>query len=301
MTTAAAPIATHQLSKRFGRILAVDHLGLSVAAGEIVGFLGPNGAGKTTTIRTLMGFLNPTDGTAEIFGTSAAFDTQVRRRIGYLPGDFRADPGMTPMDLFKWFAQIRGNVDRKRIDELITRLDVEPHRKFGTLSKGNRQKVGLVQAFMHNPDVLILDEPTSGLDPLLQQRFLTLVREAAANGAGILFSSHIFPEVETVADRVVMIRKGQAIRTAAVADLLNEAPQHLELVYDAEVPNTLFANIPGVSAAEYSGHTVRITIDGAAANAMQRAAAHPGLLRVHSSSDDLEDLFISLYDSGKDK
>ena len=207
------------LTKRFGRLTAVSDVNLRVSAGEIVGFLGPNGAGKTTTIRTLMGFLRPSLGACSVLGGELGSDTRLRRRVGYLPGDFRADLGMTGADLFRWFAELRGGLNRRRVDELVERLQLDPTRKFATLSKGNRQKVGVVQAFMHDPIVLILDEPTSGLDPLMQHEFLGLVRDAAQRGAAVLISSHMLPEVERIASRVAIIRAGQLVMASTIDEL----------------------------------------------------------------------------------
>ncbi|MGH7763895.1 MAG: ABC transporter ATP-binding protein, partial [Candidatus Dormibacteraceae bacterium] len=200
-------------------------------AGEIVGFLGPNGAGKTTTIRLLMGFINPSAGRGTVLGGSLRDEPRLRRRVGYLPGDFRMDQAMTGQDLFRWFARLRRGVGRKRIGELVERMHLDPTRPFGALSKGNRQKIGIVQAFMHDPEVLILDEPTSGLDPLIQRQFLDLVREAAARGAAVLFSSHVLPEVERLASRVAIIRAGRLVTLSTVDQLLDRARHRLELRY----------------------------------------------------------------------
>ncbi len=293
--TATPPIAIDDLTKRFGSLTAVSGLNLSAAPGEVLGFLGPNGAGKTTTIRTLMGFLSPTSGTCRVLGTWPGRDIAIRRRIGYLPGDFRVEPNMTPRDLFAWFSRLRGGIDGRRIQALADRLHLETGRRFATLSKGNRQKVGLVQAFMHDPDVLILDEPTSGLDPLLQHEFVTMVHEATQRGATVLFSSHVLPEVEQIATRVAMIRRGRLLKVSMVEGLLDQARHRLELRYADPIPEGLFAAVPGVVGSEISGTTASITIEGPAGPAMRVAAAQPGLLRVRSSSDDLEDLFVSLY------
>ncbi|MBO0686392.1 MAG: ABC transporter ATP-binding protein, partial [Candidatus Dormibacteraeota bacterium] len=216
-----AAIRTEGLTKRFGNLTAVRGVDLQVARGEVVGFLGPNGAGKTTTIRMLLGFLRPTAGTCSVLGGSLATDVSLRRRVGYLPGDFRVDPGMTAHDLFAWFGRLRGGLNKGRVEELLNRLQLDPGRRFGTLSKGNRQKVGLVQAFMNDPEVLILDEPSSGLDPLVQREFLVMVSEAAARGCAVLFSSHVLPEVERAAHRVAIIREGRLVASGPVRELLD--------------------------------------------------------------------------------
>jgi ABC-2 type transport system ATP-binding protein len=288
-------IECNRVSKRFGELTAVSDLTLRVACGEVVGFLGPNGSGKTTTMRMLVGSLHPTTGTCGVLGGSLARDVDLRRRVGYLPGDVRVDPAMTGRQLFAWFGRLRGGLDGCRVDELVQRLGLDPSRPFGSLSKGNRQKVGIVQAMAHDPDVLILDEPTTGLDPLVQRAFLGLVREAAARGAAVLFSSHVLPEVERIAQRVVIIRSGKLVTQATVDDLLDSTRRHLEFHYAEPVPEGLFVGVPGVVAAELEGRTATLTIDGPVGPALRAATEAGTLLRVNPAGDDLEDLFVSLY------
>jgi ABC-2 type transport system ATP-binding protein len=288
------PIASRRLTKRFGRPTAVSDLTLQVDAGQIVGFLGPNGAGKTTTIRMLMGFLRPTGGAATVLGAPAG-DIGVRGRIGYLPGDLRIDPAMTATQLLSWYGRLRGRHDRVRVDELTGRLGLDPSRQFGTLSKGNRQKVGIVQALCHDPDVLILDEPTTGLDPLVQREFLTLIGEAAARGAAVLFSSHVLSEVERIATRVAIIRAGQLATVSTVEDLLDRARRRMELRFAEPVPASVFDGVPGVADAEVHDRTALLTVDGPVGPAMRAATDAGTLLRVNPAGDDLEDLFVSLY------
>ena len=283
------------LTKRFGQLTAVSKLNLTVAGGEVVGFLGPNGAGKTTTIRMLLGFINPTAGRCSILGGSLRRDPGLRQRVGYLPGDFRMDPSMTGWDLFRWFGRLRGGMHRSRVKELIDRVSLDATRPFGALSKGNRQKIGIVQAFQHDPEVLILDVPTSGLDPLIQREFLAMVRESADKGAAVLFSSHVLPEVERAASRVAFIRAGELVTVSSVDDLLDHMRHRLELRFAGPVPAHLFDGIPGVVQADVDGRTAIITIDGQAGPAMEAAVAGPGLLRVTSAGDDLEELFLGLY------
>jgi ABC-2 type transport system ATP-binding protein len=292
-------IVTHQLTKRFGKLTAVAELDLEVAAGQILGFLGPNGAGKTTTIRMLMGFLRPTAGQATILGARAG-EVAVRTRIGYLPGDLRVDPAMTGAQLFAWYGRLRGRHDRTRADELTQRLVLDPSRPFGTLSKGNRQKVGIVQALCHDPQVIILDEPTTGLDPLVQREFLALLNEAAQRGAAVLFSSHVLPEVERAAARVAIIRAGRLVTVSTVDDLLDQARRHLELRFAAPVPGDVFDGVPGVAQAALHDRTAVLAIDGPVGPALRAATEAGTLLRVNPAGDDLEDLFISLYHSAPD-
>jgi ABC-2 type transport system ATP-binding protein len=288
-------ITTDRLTKRFARVTAVSELSLAVGRGEIVGFIGPNGAGKTTTIRMLLGFLRPSNGRCSVLGGSLRDQPALRRNVGYLPGDFRVDPAMSGAELFGWFGRLRRGVDRIKLKTLIERLDLDPTRSFGSLSKGNRQKVGLVQAFMHDPDVLILDEPTSGLDPLVQREFLRMLREATQRGAAVLFSTHVLPEIERIASRVAIIRAGRLVTMSSVDSLLDRARHRLEFRFAATVDHQLFDGVAGVVAAEVDGRTATVTIDGPEGPALQKAATVPGLLRVRSAGDELEDLFLSLY------
>ncbi|MGH7862058.1 MAG: ABC transporter ATP-binding protein [Candidatus Dormibacteraceae bacterium] len=293
-------IAIERLTKRFGKLTAVNGLTIEVSGGQVVGFLGPNGAGKTTTIRTLMGFIRPTSGRVTILGGQPGQDTALRGRIGYLPGDFRMDPGMTGNDLFGWFGQLRGGLNRSRVRALTDRLQLDSSRPYRDLSKGNRQKIGLVQAFMHDPQVLILDEPTTGLDPLIQREFLELVREAAARGAAVLFSTHVLPEVERVADAVAIIRAGRLIALSAVSDLLDHARHRLEFRFSAPITRSLFAGVPGVVEIDVSGQTATVAVDGAVDKVIRAALMGPSLIRVSSAGDELEDLFISLYNPAQE-
>ncbi len=293
---AAPAIETEHLTKRFPGVTAVDDLSLEVGQGEIVGFLGPNGAGKTTTIRMLMGFLRPTSGRCSVLGGVPRTEPRLRRRIGYLPGDFRIDPAMRASELFSWFAKLRGGVDRTRLNRLTDRLELDPHRSFGTLSKGNRQKVGLIQALMHDPEVLILDEPTSGLDPLVQREFIRLLQEATAKGAAVLFSTHVLPEIERLASSVAIIRGGKLVTMSSVNALLDRARHRLEFRFTQDVPPALFDNVQGVVEVQLDQHTATVLIDGPEGPALAAAARGPGLLRVTPAGDELEDLFLSLYE-----
>ena len=294
-------ITTSRLSKRFGTLTAVSELDLEVMPGEVVGFLGPNGAGKTTTIRMLLGFLNPSEGSCQVLGSSPSRDVSLRRRIGYLPGDLRVDPSMTGAELFSWFGKLRGGIDQRRADELVERLGLDPGRPFGALSKGNRQKVGLIQAFQHDPDVLILDEPTSGLDPLAQREFMRLVHEAVARDAAVLFSSHILPAVERIASRIAIIRTGKLVAVSTVDELLDRARRRLELRFSEPVSADIFKGVPGVVEVDVDGDTAQIVIDGAVGPALGAATGKASLLRINNVGDDLEDLFVSLYDGSNDE
>jgi ABC-2 type transport system ATP-binding protein len=291
-------ITCDRITKRFRSVTAVSELTLQVDRGEIVGFLGPNGAGKTTTMRLLMGALRPSTGNCTVLGGSLARDVALRGRVGYLPGDLRVDPALTGGQLFAWFGRLRGNHDAALVDRLVQRLELDPSRPFGSLSKGNRQKVGIVQALQHRPDVLILDEPTTGLDPLIQRQFLHLVREAADLGAAVLFSSHVLPEVERLADRIAIIRAGTLVAESTVDELLDRTRRQLELRFASAVPDGAFDRVSGVLHAEIDGRVATVTIDGPVGPVLRAATDAGTVLRVNPAGDDLEDLFVSLYRGG---
>src|SRR5947209_10064839 len=216
----SAIIETAKLTKRYGRSRGIIDLSFTVEEGDVFGFLGPNGAGKTTTIRTLLGFLKATVGRASI----GEYDcwrqsTEVKRLIGYLPGEFTLDPSLTGAQILAYLGNLRGGVDRKYVTELVERLELDPGKKFREYSRGNKQKVGLVQALMHRPQLLVLDEPTSGLDPLVQQEVLRLLEEARRGGATVFFSSHVLSEVQEGAERVAIIRRGVVVEVAEALEL----------------------------------------------------------------------------------
>ncbi len=215
-------VRTEGLTKHFGALRAVDDVNLVIERGEVFGYLGPNGAGKTTTVRLLLDFLRPTAGRAVVLGGSGA-DPEIRRRIGYLPGDLHLDPDYTGAEVLGLFGRLRGGVDQSWVDTLLERFNLDPSRRVGQLSTGNRRKVGVVQAFMSRPELLLLDEPTSGLDPLLQHEFNALVREVVADGATVLLSSHVLPEVEALAGRVGIVRRGRLVAVAGVEELRQAA------------------------------------------------------------------------------
>lgn len=298
MTTTAPVIETRRLTKRFKDLTAVDSLDLAVAGGEIYGLLGPNGAGKTTTIRSLLGFLNPTSGRVALFSQNPR-DLQVRRRLGYIAADVSLDRHLKVRDLLMWYGDLRGGVPWSKADALCQRLTLDPSRKIGELSTGNRRKVAVVQAFMHEPDVMIMDEATSGLDPLLQRIVHELVRERRNAGAAVLFSSHLLPEVENIADRVGILRRGELVREDTMANLRNVARQRLELRFAHDVPAELFDGVSGVAEKDVDQRIVRVVVDGSAAALIKRAANFD-VERIVSHDDDLEDVFFDYYASGSD-
>ena len=284
------------LTKRFGSLTAVDSLDLQVAPGEIYGLLGPNGAGKTTTIRTLLGFLNPTDGSVQLLGSSPR-ETTVRRRVGYVGGDVILDRGLKARDLLAWYGDLRGGVVPEKIDVLCDHLDLDPTRKIGELSTGNRQKVAIVQALMHDPDVLVLDEPTSGLDPLLQRSVLDLIRARRDAGTAVLYSSHFLPEVENIADRVGILRRGVLVREDTMANLRDVARQRLELRFARDVPADLLSGVDGVTDVEVVDRTAYVIADGSVSELIKRVAEYD-VERIVSHHEDLEDVFFRYYQDG---
>ena len=291
-------IRTEQLTKSYGAHRGIIDLDLTVAETEAFGFLGPNGAGKTTTIRTLLDHLRPTSGKAYVFGIETTVDpVAIHRRLGYLPGEFLLYDKLTGGQTIEYFANLRGGVDTAYQRQLIERLDIDPSRKFKELSKGNKQKIGLVIALQHRPDLLILDEPTSGLDPLVQQTFYELIREAKAEGRTVFLSSHILSEVEKTCDRVAIIRDGRLVRVDRVEALRDLAHHQVELRFADVVPAAAFADLPGVSELSVDDHTLRMRVSGSIAPVVQAAAGYP-ILDFVSREPSLEETFLAEYGRG---
>ncbi|MFL5757131.1 MAG: ATP-binding cassette domain-containing protein, partial [Chloroflexota bacterium] len=273
---------------------------LRVDEGEAFGFLGPNGAGKTTTIRTLLDHLRPTSGRALVFGIETTVDpVAIHRRVGYLPGEFTLYDKLTGGQTIEYFANLRGGVDPAYQAELVRRLDVDPSRKFKEYSKGNKQKIGLVVALQHRPDLLILDEPTSGLDPLVQQTFYELIRETKADGRTIFLSSHILGEVEKTCDRVAIIRDGRLVKVDRVEALRDLAHHQVELRFSGEVPAAAFADLAGVSDVTTDDHTLRLRVSGPMTPVVREAAKYD-LLDFVSREPSLEETFLAQYGTQPD-
>lgn len=290
-------IETKGLSKRYGRRgpLALDGLDLQVDPGEVFGFLGPNGAGKTTTIRLLLDLLRPTSGSARILGLDARTDSlAIHRRIGYLPGELPFAGRQTVDTLLTHLGHLRGGVSAQRIHTLAERFSLDLSKPIRTLSKGNKQKVAIVQAFMHEPELLLLDEPSSGLDPLLQQEFLTLVQEVQETGRTVFMSSHILAEVDQVADRVAVLRQGKLVAVESVAGLRVRAGHPTEIHFAQPVPADAFTDLPGVGEVTWAGTTLRCVVTGSA-DALIKAAAGFTVERMVSYPPDLESLFLAYY------
>ncbi len=287
-------IETIGLTKMFGAIRGIEALDLCVEPGEIFGFLGPNGAGKTTTIRALLDLQRPTAGTALVLGLDAHRDgVAIHSRVGYLPGDLALFSRMTAGDHFAWFARARGLAKSGSADALAKRFDLPLDRRVNELSKGNRQKVGIVLAFMHEPELLILDEPTSGLDPLMKDEFEHLLRETTATGRTVFLSSHELDEVQRVADRVGIIKDGRLVRTDTVDGLRRDVPTTIELRFRDPVDPAIF-RVEGVRVLEASGAHVILEVTGAIGPVL-RIAAELDPVGLVSRQADLDELFLGFY------
>jgi ABC-2 type transport system ATP-binding protein len=294
---AEAAISTEGLVKRYGRNRGLAGLDLEVHQGEVYGFLGPNGAGKTTTIRLLLDLIRPTEGRVSVLGLDPRRDgVGLRRRIGYLAGEFVVDGRQSGGELLTFLGNLRGGVPQARIDALAARLELDLRRKIKTLSRGNRQKLGVVQAFMHTPELLILDEPTSGLDPFLQQQFQHMVGEARDAGQTIFMSSHVLGEVQQVAERVGIIREGRLVAVERVETLRERAVRKIEIHFDRPVPAEEFAALSGVSDLRVDGTLLRCRLAGRADQLVKAAARHP-VVDLLSEEPDLEELFFDYYHS----
>jgi ABC-2 type transport system ATP-binding protein len=290
-----AVIALEKLTKSYGSHRGILDVDLAVEQGEIFGFLGPNGAGKTTTIRTMLDLIRPTGGRALLFGIESSADpVAIHRRIGYLPGEFALYDRLTGAQHLEYFANLRGGVDKGYQASLVERLDLDPSRKFKEYSKGNKQKVALVIALQHRPELLLLDEPTSGLDPLVQQTFFAVLHEAVADGATVFLSSHILSEVEKTASRVGIIREGRLVKVGTVDDLRDLAHHHVELRFAGEVPAAAFEALPGVSDVRVEDHVLRLRVAGSIAPVVQAAARYE-LLDFVSREPSLEETFLAQY------
>ena len=290
-----AIIQTEKLTKRYGSHRGIVDIDLVVNEGEAFGFLGPNGAGKTTTIRVLLDHIRPTGGRATVFGIDTTVDpVAIHRRIGYLPGEFTLYDKLTGGQTIEYFANLRGGVEPRYQADLVARLDIDPSRRFREYSKGNKQKIGLVVALQHRPDLLMLDEPTSGLDPLVQQTFYEVIREAKAEGRTIFLSSHILSEVEKTCDRVAIIREGQLIKVDRVEALRDLAHHQVEIRFAGDVPLGAFAALPGVSDVTTEDHTLRMRVSGPITPVVREAAGYE-LLDFVSREPSLEETFLAEY------
>ncbi|MFT6943173.1 MAG: ABC-2 type transport system ATP-binding protein [Nitriliruptoraceae bacterium] len=289
-------ISTSALTKRYGGFEALVALDLDVRPGEVFGFLGPNGSGKTTMIRMLTDEIRPSAGSATILGLDCQRDTvAVRHHLGYLPGDLALYPKLTGRETLTYFANLRGGVDWAFVDSLAERLDSDLSRHVGEMSTGNRQKVGLIQAFMNKPDLIIMDEPSTGLDPLVQAEFQTMVREVADDGRTVFLSSHTLSEVQRVADRVGIIRHGHLIAVETIVALQAKAVRRVELRFATPVEATTFESVPGVRSVEVDEDRVSLRFDGAMSKLLDVVRDGPPLVDIATHDPSLEETFLTYY------
>jgi len=294
----ASIIEVEGLTKSYGGKRGIIDVSFQVGEGEVFGFLGPNGAGKTTTIRVLMALLRADSGTARIAGLDSwDRSLEVKRLLGYVPGEPSLDPNLTGGQLLEYFANLRGGVDQAYLKTLIERLDLDTSRKFRQYSTGNKRKVVLIQAFMHRPRVLILDEPTSGLDPLNQQEFDGMVKEAREEGHTVFLSSHVLSEVEKTCTRVGIIREGHLVRIGDVAELKDIKRYEITISFAHPIPVDAFTKLDGVTDVETlrDGSAVRLAMQGAADAVIKAAAQYP-VVSLTSYEPSLEDVFIRYYE-----
>ena len=292
----ASAIETHELTKRYGTARGIEAVSFTVDRGEVFGFLGPNGAGKTTTIRTLLDLLHPTSGQALVLGLDSRRDAgAIRRRVGNLPGDFAYDPRYTGRDLLGYLARLRQVRAEARIDELARRFRAQLDRPMGQLSRGNRQKVGLIQALFHDPELLILDEPTTGLDPLMQEEFLALVSEERERGLTVFLSSHELDEVERVCDRVGVIADGRLVAVETVAEMLARGYRRVEIDFGEAVSPLEFSRLAGVTGLEARNGSLSFRATGDLDAVIKTAARHR-VRDIAVTRPSLEEAFVALYE-----
>jgi ABC-2 type transport system ATP-binding protein len=292
-------IETDRLTKYYGSVRGIEELSLQVHQGEIFGFLGPNGAGKTTTIRLALDAIRPTSGSIRVLGLDAHRDSlDAHRRIGYMPGELALYEGMKGREMLEYLGNLRGGVEWGFVEELAERLGCDLSRPVRTLSTGNKHKVGLIQALMHRPELLVLDEPTSGLDPLVQHVFYELLDEVKADGRTVFLSSHILPEVERVCDRIGIVRGGRLVVVEAVEVLKERAHRTLEFTFATPVSAEAFSGLPGVEDVVVDGVSLRCTVTGSV-DAVIKAAARFEVVAVLSEEPNLEEVFLAYYAEGE--
>jgi ABC-2 type transport system ATP-binding protein len=297
MAAVIPAIRTEGLSKRFGAVDALKDLDLEVNPGEVVGFLGPNGAGKTTTIRLLLGVVHPTSGRAELFGLDSRRQAvEAHRRLAYVPGETNLWPTLTGAETLHLLGRLQGRVDPRYRDELVERFDFETDKKVRAYSKGNRQKLILIAAFMTRPDLLVLDEPSSGLDPIMEQAFRLCVDEARGRGQTVFLSSHILSEVEALCDRIGILRDGVLVEMGTLEQMRHLSAVMVEAFFEGPVPDV--SHLPGVSSVVVSGGRLRCHVQGAIAPLLT-VFAESGVQKVLSREPSLEELFLAHYGRGQ--
>jgi len=274
---------------------ALHDLSLQVMPGEVYGFLGPNGAGKTTTIRLLLNFIQPTEGSAQILGKDIVKDSvAIKKSVGYLAGDIALYSKMTSRLFLEYMAELQHPKNKKNALELASRFDVNLNMKIRELSKGNRQKIGIIQAFAAEPDILILDEPTAGLDPLKQEEFFKLIAESKRRGASVFFSSHNLAEVQKICDRVGFIREGKLIAEQTIADVAAVAARTFDITFVDEAPKSELRSVPGAKVESGSGHHVTVHVKGELSPLFRVLAKHK-VASINQREVSLENEFLHFY------
>jgi ABC-2 type transport system ATP-binding protein len=288
-------ITTQGLTKDYGQHRGIFDLNLEVRQGEAFGFIGPNGAGKTTTLRLLMDLIRPDRGNAQILGMDTQRDgVKIRRLTGFLPGEPPEYPNHTGERILDLLAHLRGGVNPERVADLAKRFDIDLHRKYREYSHGNKQKIWLIQTFMHDPQILFLDEPTTGLDPLMQQVFRDLVQEAKDRGATIFLSSHVLPEVQEICERIGVVHQGSLRQVGSMEDLRITHVRRVDATLEHEVAAEGIARIPGVADVVVAGHRVRCTVSGKMEPFLE--ALQPAVvITLDSAEMSLEEVFLSEY------
>lgn len=296
-------IVTQGLQKSYGRVKALRGVNLEVKQGEIFGFLGPNGAGKTTTIRCMLDLIRPNGGTLRVLGLDPqAKPVEVRSRVGYLPGELHIDDNFTVERALQYLNRLRGGkVDWVYMRQLAGRIDLDLKMAIRNLSKGNKQKVGVIQALMHRPELLLLDEPTFGLDPLVQQEVLHMVIEAKQAGATVFFSSHILSEVQEIAERVAIIRKGVVVEVAETASLIDRSMHRARIRFKQAVESSRFEGLPGIKVLSHDdGVHLTLQVEGEMDGLIKALAVFP-VIDFETERPSLEEIFLAYYEQDREE
>ena len=288
-------IKMHNVSKYYGKFKALSSLTLNVEENQIYAFIGPNGAGKSTAIRLMLGILNPSEGYVEVLGKRPTQkNVKIFKNMGYLPGELSTYQKLTGNEVLKFFSSLRNIDDDQYIRNLIERLDYDPNKYIKELSKGNKQKLGLILAFMHKPELLILDEPSSGLDPLMQQITIELIQEARLNGSTIFLSSHIFSEIDKVAERVGFVKEGKLIVEESLEVLKSNAMKSIVIYFKETIPLNLFDNIKNVNLIETNKNVVKLNIFGPIDEIIKVISKYE-IIDLTTQDPTLEELFMNYY------
>lgn len=294
----ATPIKLSKVTKYYGRskVAAVHNLSLSIRAGEVYGLLGANGAGKTTTLRIILDFIRPTSGSIELFGKdNQQSGAELRSRVGYLPGDVVLPKGFTGQDFLDYLCKLNGGVDRAYVKQLSKSFEAQLDKKMHHLSKGNRQKIGIIQAFMHQPDILVLDEPTSGLDPLMQEQFYKLISQASQRGATVLLSSHSFEEVERTCDHIGIVRKGKLVHEGPTGSVIASQKPRWRVTFKNAGDVAKLKDNPAFRVFDVGQNSLTIEPSGSIEKALN-VLSQQAIISMTSSQHGLEDEFLHFYE-----